>query len=111
MKKISFLFIPLFLACILSCKNFLWPVNDEKGEGYAIPERIPKVKEKTDSLHYADGNSFSIDMIEILNPDSIILGENVEDVTKIAEVPPFRMAKFELSYNIWYKVYSWATSE
>ena len=111
MKKISFLFIPLFLLCILSCKNFLWLVNDEKGEGYAIPERIPKVKEKTDSLHYADGNSFSIDMIEILNPDSIILGENVEDVTKIAEVPPFRMAKFELSYNIWYKVYSWATSE
>ena len=31
MKKISFLFIPLFLACILSCKNFLWPVNDEVG--------------------------------------------------------------------------------
>ena len=75
--------------------------------GYAISERIPKVKEKTDALHYADGNSFSIDMIEILNPDSIILGENVENVTKIAEVPPFRMAKFELSYNIWYKVYSW----
>ena len=79
--------------------------------GYAISERIPKVKEKTEALHYADGNSFSIDMIEILNPDSIILGENVENVTKIAEVPPFRMAKYELSYNIWYKVYSWATSE
>ena len=94
MKKISFLFIPLFLLCILSCKNFLWPVNDEKGEGYAIPERIPKVKEKTDTLHYAD---FSIDMIEILNPDSIILGENVENVTKIAEVTLFRMAKFKLS--------------
>lgn len=31
MKKISFLFIPLFLPCILSCKNFLWPVNDEVG--------------------------------------------------------------------------------
>lgn len=79
-----------------------------KRGGGAISERIPKVKEKTDTLHYAD---FSIDMIEILNPDSIILGENVENVTKIAEVPPFRMAKFELSYNIWYKVYSWATSE
>lgn len=65
-----------------------------KRGGGAISERIPKVKEKTDTLHYAD---FSIDMIEILNPDSIILGENVEDVTKIAEVPPFRMAKFELS--------------
>ena len=50
-------------------------------------------------------------MISVLNTDAIVLGEDVESVTKNVQVVPFSMSKFEVSYNVWRFVYSWATSD
>ena len=69
---------------------------------------IPSIQENNFSLPDSD---LKIDMISVLNTDAIVLGEDVESVTKNVQVVPFSMSKFEVNYNVWRFVYSWATSD
>lgn len=107
----KFLF-SVFLLCVLvfSCKvdsdSFgTGKIDSEFSGGGKI---IPSIQENNFSLPDSD---LKIDMISVLNTDAIVLGEDVESVTKNVQVVPFSMSKFEVSYNVWRFVYSWATSD
>ena len=47
-------------------------------------------------------------MISVITEDLITLGEDVESVTKEVYINSFSLAKYELSYNIYYKIRVWA---
>lgn len=100
----KFLFI-LSAVCILffSC-NF----SGDNSNDYAYYKVAPRTE---DSQFSVSGSGLKIDMISVLNTDAIVLGEDVESVTKNVQVVPFSMSKFEVSYNVWRFVYSWATSD
>lgn len=89
----------LFFSCDFSGDNS----ND-----YAYYKVVPRTEESQVSV---SGSSLKIDMISVLNTDEIVLGEDVESVTKNVQVLPFSMSKFEVSYNVWRFVYNWATSD
>lgn len=89
----------LFFSCDFSGDNS----ND-----YAYYKVVPRTEESQFSV---SGSSLKIDMISVLNTDEIVLGEDVESVTKNVRVAPFSMSKFEVSYNVWRFVYNWATSD
>lgn len=57
------------------------------------------------------GSALSLEMISILNTDSIVLGEDVENPVKMSAVLPFSMSKYEVSYNVWRFVYKWAVAD
>ena len=100
----KFIFI-LSAVCILffSC-NF----SGDNSNDYAYYKVAPRTE---DSQFSVSGSGLKIDMISVLNTDAIVLGEDVESVTKNVQVVPFSMSKFEVSYNVWRFVYSWATSD
>ena len=95
----KFLFI-LSAVCILffSC-NF----SGDNSNDYAYYKVAPRTE---DSQFSVSGSGLKIDMISVLNTDAIVLGEDVESVTKNVQVVPFSMSKFEVSYNVWRFVYS-----
>lgn len=102
MNKFLFIFSTV---CILffSC-NF----SGDNSNDYAYYKVAPRTE---DSQFSVSGSGLKIDMISVLNTDAIVLGEDVESVTKNVQVVPFSMSKFEVSYNVWRFVYSWATSD
>ena len=57
------------------------------------------------------GSALALDMVSVLNTDSIVLGQDVESPVKTSAVLPFSMSKFEVSYNVWHFVYKWAVSD
>ena len=99
MKKFLF---SAFLFCVLvfSCKVD----SESSGSDNVVPRR-------EDSQFSVPNSNLKIDMISILNTDAIVIGEDVESVTKTVSVVPFSMSKFEVSYNEWRFVYKWATSD
>ncbi len=69
----------LFCALVFSCKVD----SESSGTGKVVP----RIKESQFSV---SGSDLKIDMISILNTDAIVLGEDVESVTKNVQVVPFR---------------------
>ena len=100
----KFLFV-LPAVCVLF---FSCDFSGDNSNDYAYYKVAPRTEESQVSV--SDSN-LKIDMISILNTDVIVLGEDVESVTKTVSVAPFSMSKFEVSYNVWRFVYSWATSD
>lgn len=108
----------VFIVAAVSCENPMWPVKIKDGTKTESTQTIiPVVKEIEVAL---DRNIFKDESArcEMLRvsfkgsaSDSIVLGQDVEDVTKEAEVVPFELSKYEVSYNLWRAVYSWATSD
>lgn len=99
-----FLFaLPLVCVLFFSCD-----FSGDNSNDYAYYKVTPCTEEFQFSVSASD---LKIDMISILNTDSIVLGEDVESITKAVKVLPFSMSKFEVSYNVWRFVYAWATSD
>lgn len=69
---------------------------------------VPRVRD--DEIQIS-GSALSLEMISILNTDSIVLGEDVENPVKTSAVLPFSMSKYEVSYNVWRFVYKWAVAD
>lgn len=115
MKRISCLFIFILAISFSSCNNFLWPEkeinSDVKNQSSfasinTSEEKIILDKNK-DEVNF---KMVSIDF-ENISEDSIILGEDVCDVIPYrTSVAPFKIGKFEVTYNTWYFIYQWATS-
>ena len=56
-------------------------------------------------------SSFSdIDLVKLATPfgDSFTIGEDTQTETGVRFIKPFKINRYETSYNLWYKVRSWA---
>lgn len=95
----------LSLVCVLF---FSCDFSGDNSNDYAYYKVTPCTEEFQFSVSASD---LKIDMISILNTDEIVLGEDIESITKAVKVLPFSMSKFEVSYNVWRFVYAWATSD
>lgn len=103
---ISVIFVFLIFSC---CEQEL---EERTGSGSELKIKPTLMEENSDFP--GKSNNAKVEMICIDFPeaiyDSIIVGEDVEDVTVKKKVFPYKLAKYELSYNVWYIVYRWATS-
>lgn len=107
-KIVLFIFSVLLMA---SCGGI--ELEERTGSGSEL--KIKPVVTTEDSNFPGKSDSAKVEMICIDFPeviyDSIVLGEDVEDTTVEKKVFPYKLAKYELSYNVWRIVYKWATSE
>lgn len=91
--KFLFLLFPIFLFSTSSC---------------VFTTDYKNVKPKTETYTQSIDEDLSFEMISVITEDLITLGEDVESVTKQAYINSFSLAKYELSYNIYYKIRVWA---
>ena len=114
-KKCSFLLYIcslLALGGLSSCKNTFFPDKDKDSDGFTAIV-IPRVLE-VDALHGKTMNDSAakLEMLEVrfknASSDRIVLGEELSEERRTETVAPFRLSKYEVSYNLWYEVYQWA---
>ena len=91
--KFLFLLFPIFLFSTSSC---------------VFTTDYKNVKPKTETYTQSIDEDLSFEMISVITEDLITLGEDVESVTKKVYINSFSLAKYELSYNIYYKIRVWA---
>lgn len=111
MKK-TFLIITIILSLnFFSCKNSFWP--DKDGDGDIL--RCSVLLNTVDVEFPGKNENNNLEMIvvnfESGSTDQFIIGEDSEDSAMLVTVNPFKLAKYELSYNLWYTVLKWATAE
>ena len=72
--------------------------------------QIIKTEKQTVTFSNTNANFTMIDIsfTDERTEDSIILGEEKEEVPYPTTVKPFRLAMYETSYNTWYEVLKWA---
>ena len=82
--------------------------NSEENSG--TQESIIKTEKQTVTFSNKNANFTMIDIsfTDGRTEDSIILGEEKEEVPYPTTVKPFRLAMYETSYNTWYEVLKWA---
>lgn len=118
MKKIISLLYRYIYICLyvlflfVSCQNSFWPIQDKTSQDLVV---VPKTEEHCVELNSQiteKDETIKLEMIKVdfenSSFDYITLGEDVEDVTKKVEVKPFKLSKYEVSYNLWYEVRVWA---
>lgn len=72
--------------------------------------QIIKTEKQTVTFSNTNANFTMIDIsfTDERTEDSIILGEEKEEIPYPTTVKPFRLAMYETSYNTWYEVLKWA---
>ena len=91
--KISVFLLSVFLFLVSSC---------------TVTADYSNVIAKTKTYTQKIDDELNFEMISVITDDLITLGEDVESVTKKVYVSSFSLAKYELSYNIYYKIRVWA---
>ena len=87
--------------------------NKSKSEEITATTKINQIiKTEKQTVTFSNTNA-NFTMIDISftderTEDSIILGEEKEEVPYPTTVKPFRLAMYETSYNTWYEVLKWA---
>lgn len=106
-RRIIISVISVFL--LISCR---YELEERTGSGAEL--KIKPTLTNEDSAFPGKSNTAKVEMICIDFPeavyDSIVVGEDIEDITAEKKVFPYKLAKYELSYNVWRIVYNWATS-
>ena len=82
--------------------------NSEEDSG--TQKSIIKTEKQTVTFSNTNANFTMIDIsfTDERTEDSIILGEEKEEIPYPTTVKPFRLAMYETSYNTWYEVLKWA---
>lgn len=107
MLKKNISLIILILSMISCCETQL---EERTGTGSELKIK-PILNEETQSVKdSAKVEMICIDFPDNIGYDSIVVGEDYEKVTATKKVFPYKLAKYELSYNVWRIVYKWATS-
>lgn len=84
--------------------------SDFYGEG-AVKVREEKILLSQTDGQDSKGEDFimlSVSFSEGRASDEILLGEDLLEVPYKTSVAPFKLAKFETTYNVWYQVCQWA---
>lgn len=87
--------------------------NKSKSEEISATTKINQIiKTEKQTVTFSNPNA-NFTMIDISftdgrTDDSIILGEEKEEIPYPTTVKPFRLAMYETSYNTWYEVLKWA---
>lgn len=106
-------FLPSITALTLSCCKISAGGSEDSnlhGEG-AVKVSEEKVVLSQNSGQDSNGGDFimlSVSFSEGRASDEIILGEDLIEVPYKTSVAPFKLAKFETTYNVWYQVCQWA---